>query len=222
MRVTVDDSKFLKQMNNLVEYSIGFIDGTKQGKLKMLDNLGKNIKELLGDFIDSNARVDPASLHHVYEWFQTGNPEARLFDLDYIVNGSGLSLNGTLTQSRTASTTGGTPFYNKAKIMESGTPVTINPKNAQTLRFEQNGETVFTKGPVTVENPGGPAVHGSFENTFKLFFTTYASQSLLDISGFTHYLTNPIQFKKNLKAGVASGRPAGISAGIKYISGDGK
>ena len=219
--ITVDfnDSKFFKDMNNAVAYATGFLDGTKLGKQSMLENFGESLKEIVGQFIDSNARVDPASLHHVYEWYETGNPGARLFDISYIAKAGGLTINGTLTQSSSLSSGSTSPFYNKARIMESGTPVTISPKRASVLRFEDGGQEVFTKGPITVSNPGGDSVAGSFNDAFKTFFETYASQSLLQISGLYDQLKTPVEFSNSFASGVRGGRSVGVSAGIKYITG---
>jgi hypothetical protein len=219
MRLRVDDKKFIKDINNVIAYSYGFLDGVNIGKPRLLKDLGLELKNLVAEFIDSNARVDPSSLHHVYEWYQTGSPQARLFDIDYKVFSGGLSLEGTLTQSSSFARGSNTPFYNKAKIMESGTPVTITPVRARVLRFEQNGETIFTKGPVTVNNPGGDNVQGSFYETFKSFFIVYASQSIFDISGMSDRLKTATAFKESFAAGAKGGRPVGVAAGIKYISG---
>jgi hypothetical protein len=214
----VDDRKLVKDLNNVVQYSIGFLDGVNLGKNKMLNTLGAELRELVGEFIDANARVDPTSLHHVYEWYQTGSPAARLFDIDYNVSTGGLSLNGTLTQSKSIARNSKEPFYNKASIMEYGVPFTISPKSAQALRFEVDGEEVFTKKPVTITNPGGN-VEGNFQETFRQFFATYASQSILEISGLAMQLKTSKEFDRQFAAGVRGGRSVGLSAGIKYISG---
>ena len=216
--VKFDDKKIIKELNNAVEYSMGFIEGTQAGKKLLLANLGRELKVLVAQFIDANARIDPDSLHHVYEWYQTGSPTARLFDIDYIVVGGGLSVNGTLRQSRSTSRNSDTPFYDKARIMERGTPVTIAPKRAQALRFEQDGQTIFTKSPITISNPGGSEVQGSFQETFRQFFLTFSSQSLLEISGLADNLRRPVEFKQNFSAGVRGGRSVGFSAGLKFIS----
>lgn len=217
--VKFDDKQIMKQLNNAVEYSIGFLEGTEAGKKILLANLGRELKTLVAEFIDANARISPESLHHVYEWYQTGSPAARLFDIEYVVVGGGLSVNGTLRQSQSVPRGSTTPFYDKARVMEKGIPVRIAPKNAQALRFEQNGETVFTKSPVTVNNPGGTEVQGSFQETFRQFFLTFSSQSLLEISGLASNLKRPVEFKQNFSAGVRGGRSVGFSAGLKFISG---
>jgi hypothetical protein len=214
----VDSKKFMKDMNNIVAYSEGFLEGAKKGKGLMFNFLGKELKEIVGEFIDASARVDPSSLHHVYEWYQTGNKNGRLFDITYTVSNLGLSLYGTLTQSTTIRDGSKEPFYNKAKIMESGIPVTISPKTASKLVFDVDGKTVFTSSPVTVSNPGGDNVSGSFAETFKSYIMTYLSQSLLDISGLSKNLGNPVDFKTNFAAGKNGGRSVGVRVGMQWIS----
>ena len=219
MITNIDDRKFMRDMNNIIAYANGFIEGTKIGKPMLMKNLGERLKVIVGEFIDSNARVDPNSLHHVYEWYMVGSPEARLFDLDYNVTGTGLTMSATLTQSSSVANGSSEPFYNKARIMESGAPVRISPKKAQALAFEGDSGMVFTKGTVTVSNPGGDSVQGSFHEVFRSFFISYASQSILDLSGLGYKLKTPIEFKNNFAAGKNGGKSVGIRAGIKYISG---
>jgi hypothetical protein len=212
----MDDKKFMREMNNVVEYAIGFLDGTERGKTNLLKNLGEELSVMVGEYIDSSARVNPAELQHVYEWYATGGPQARLFDIDYVVKG--LSMNATLTQSSTVKSGSTVPFYNKAKIMEYGIPVTIKPKNSNVLAFDQNGETIFTKAPIHVTHPGGSAAQGGFEEAFKQFFMSYVSQSLLSVSGLEQNLRNPVDFKSNLNAGKLGGRSVGIRVGYNWIS----
>ena len=100
MRVSLDARSLEKQLFNIVDYSLGFIDGANKGKKIFLDNLGKNVIFVLGQYIDSQARSNRLALHHVYEWYQTGSPQARLFDLNYTVSNLGLSINSTFRQSQ--------------------------------------------------------------------------------------------------------------------------
>ena len=214
----MDDKKFMREMNNVVEYAIGFLDGTAQGKTNLLNNLGQELSTIIGEYIDSSARVNPQELQHVYEWYQNGSSNARLFDIDYVVRGGGLSMNSTFRQSVSIRDGSNVPFYNKAKIMEAGSPVTISPKKSAVLAFDDDGKTVFTKKPVTVRSPGGTGASGGFEETFKEFFMSYLSQSLLSISGLDHNLRNPTDFKQNLNAGKAGGRSVGFRVGYNWIS----
>lgn len=63
--------------------------------------------------------------------------------------------------------------------MENGVPVIIRPKKSPVLVFEDNGETVFTRNPVSVSSPGGEDAEGSFESIVDVFFTQYFKQSFL-------------------------------------------
>jgi len=216
MKVNFDTRKFAKELNNVVGYSMGFLEGVHKGKNLFMDSLGKQTIEILKNYIDSSARVNPAMLHHMYEWNQTGSPAARLFDIDYTVSGLGLSIKSTFRQSTTVKEGSRVPFYNKAKIMENGTAVRIKPKNSSVLSFNVDGEQVFTKKPVIVQNPGGN-VQGEFESTFDSFFNNYFSQAFLRSSGLQDYLENPVIYKKNIQAGARLGKPKGVDVGYRWI-----
>lgn len=216
VRTKTQDFELL--LNNVLNYSLGFIDGAEKAKPIFLDNLGKSVVAVLGQYIDTEAKGNPSALHHVYEWYRTGSPSARLFNITYIVNRSGLSLNSTFSQSRSASANSNTPFYNKARIMENGTPVVIRPTSNKPLVFEDGGQTVYSKKPITVRNPGGDEVLGSFERVFDEFITRYFTQAFLRASGIFDYIKKPTIYKKNFAAGAKTGRQKGISTGFKWLT----
>lgn len=218
MIVKFDTKDFTKKLNNVVNYSTGFLDGAQSGKTVFLRNLGEGAVEALKQYIDANARMDPSSYHHIYEWYRSGSPEARLFDIDYTISNLGLSFKGKFTQSKSIEHGSSEPFYNKAEIMENGVPVRIAPKKSEVLAFEIDGETVFTRNSVTVNNPGGENVVGSFEKAFDFFFSKYFTQSFLRSSGVIKYLSNPVIYKKNLPAGARNGRGTGIKTGYTWIT----
>jgi hypothetical protein len=216
--LSMDDSKFMSDMNNLIQYAEGFLDGAQAGKAQLLKNLGEDIADRLGDFIDSNARVDPASLSHVYEWNQTGVRGARLFEINSSVRTNTITITANMLQSRSIKPGSNTPFSNKATVMEQGKPVTISPRMASKLVFEVDGKTVFTKKSVTVEHPGGIAAQGGFEKAFDSFFTVYLSQAVLYSMGLQERLSKPEIFKRNLKQAKTGGRSLGFSTGIRWVS----
>lgn len=218
MKITTDDAMFMKEMNNIMEYSLGFLEGAKRGKRQFLDNLGSNTIETLKNYLDTMARVDEQALGHMYEWGMSGSPDSRLFDIDYTVSNNGLSINSTFRQSTSVKEGSKVPFYDKARIMEQGIPVTIRPKSAQVLSFDNNGEQVFTKGPISVNNPGGQAAQNGFQKTIDRFFDVYFTQAFLYASGIANYLENPVAYKKNLPAGKRGGRSTGISTGYKWMA----
>jgi hypothetical protein len=205
-------------MNNIVNYSFGFLDGVQKGKSVFLNNLGHGVLTALYDYIDASARSNPRAMHHIYEWMQTGSPEARLYDLNYTVSNLGLSFKSKFTQSQSFSRNSNTPFYDKARIMEQGIPVKIAPVKSDVLVFEANGETVFTRKEVTVENPGGTEVVGSFERAVDEFMLGYFKQSFIRASGLYDYISKPVLYKANFAAGSRMGRAKGVDTGFKWIA----
>jgi hypothetical protein len=213
----MNSKSFEMQMNNIVNYSFGFLEGVQKGKKIFLDKLGKGVIQALAQYVDVEARSNPKALHHVYEWNQTGSPTSRLFDLNYTVSNLGLSINSTFRQSRSVSENMTAPFYNKAKIMENGIPVTISPTRSQVLKFSGPNGDVFTKKPIKVDSPGGDAVFGSFESTVDIFISRYFKQSFLRASGLYDYIKKPVLYKKNFAAGSKLGKSKGIDTGFKWI-----
>ena len=213
-----NSNQFKKDMNNIVNYSVGFLEGIQRGKTVFLKTLGMETVEIMKEFIDSNARVNPQMLHHVYEWTMTGSPDARLYDISYTTSNLGLSFRSSFSQSTSIKDGSRTPFYDKARIMEYGIPVTIRPKAAQVLAFDDNGETVFTRGPIEIMNPGGTEVEGGFEKIFDMFFNKYFSQAFLRTSGVARYLENPHVYKKDMPAGKRMGKAKGLSTGYRWIA----
>lgn len=144
-----------------------------------------------GNYLDSQARSKPKTLHHVYEWKKVGVKEGRLFKLKSDKE-SGLSFKITydFLQSKTnvPSKRGNKKykFANKAFIMENGVPVKISPRAAERLVFEVDGYTVFMpKGAsVTVSKPGGGKATGRFRIAYAQFFTGQLVNESIRRSGF--------------------------------------
>jgi hypothetical protein len=156
-------------------------------------------------------------LHHVYEWYKNGSPESRLFDINYTVSNIGLSFISSFRQSSTIKQGSKEPFRNKASIMEEGTTVVIKPRNSDVLRFEVDGEVVYTKKKVVVDNPGG-STQKEFEKAFDMFFGRYFTQAFLQNSNLKQYFENPILYKKNLGRGKRGGRSTGLSTGYRWVA----
>lgn len=213
-----ETARFMKEMGSIVNYAVGFLDGAKAGRKELLETIGKNTIEVLNEFIDSNARTNPDMLHHIYEWYQSGSPSARLFDLECTTYGGGLTFSSTFRQSTTVSRGSNTPFYDKARIMEQGIPVRITPVSAQVLRFEDDNQEVFTKGPVVVKNPGGEETRDGLKRTIDMFFKSYFSQAFLQSSGLSKHLGNPVSFKKRLPRAKRGGRAQGFDVGYRWIA----
>lgn len=219
--IQFDDKQFLKDIRNIVSYTTGFMDGAERGKTVFLNAMGAKTVEGAKQFIDSYARVNPEILHHVYEWYQTGSPEARLFDISYALVGNRILIQNSFRQSQSIKSGSNVPFEEKARIMENGQKLTIKPRNSTQLVFDVDGKTVFTPHPVTVNNPGGTGVVNGFEKTFDLFFNKYFTQSFLKSSGLLDYLNKPIPYKRNIRSGKTGGRAVGLSTGYKWIIGAG-
>lgn len=215
MRLKTDTSAFLRDMENVIEYSIGFLDGAKSGQKEMLKSLGEKTKEVLESYIDSNARINPAFLQHVYDWNSSGSSTNRLFEINYTVRGNGLSMGYTFRQSNSVKPGSTTPFYDKARIMEQGIPVIISPRKSDVLAFEADGKTVFTKKSVTVESPGGAEAAGGFQKTIDDFFNNYYSQAFFNSGGILKNLSNPMEYNISRSRG---GRNAGRSSGYRWIT----
>jgi hypothetical protein len=215
--VKFDSKQFAQEMNNIVEYSMGFLDGIQLGKNEFLHNVGGSVIDTMKNYIDASARVNPQILHHVYEWSRVGFPDSRLYDIHYTVSNLGLSFKSTFSQSRSIKSGSKVPFYNKARIMEEGIPVTIKPVKSDVLVFDINGETIFTKNSVTVENPGGNT-RGQFEKVFDEFFSRYFTQAFLKASGVAQQLENPTVYKSNMASGKIAGKSKGIETGYKWIT----
>lgn len=222
MTIAFNFNEFKKDINNIVEYSYGFLEGVQSGKQQFMQNLAIDTVEALKQFIDSNARTDPKLLSHMYEWYMSGTAEARLFDFHHVVDPFGITITSSFSQSRSIQSGSNEPFYNKAKIMELGQAVVVKPKKAQALSFVVDGNEVFTKNPVIIRNPGGAEAKGGFEHTIDSFFNSYFRQSFMRTTGIADYLENPVDYKLNMPAGKSYGKPAGIATGQRWISKAGK
>lgn len=166
---------------------------TNEGfKNKFQTMIYNQISEDFGSYVDSQARVKPKSLHHVYEWKQTGKQTARLFELNKLSK-DGLSFqigyDFKLSKSKVPKdkkSKNSYVFARKAFIMEEGKPITISPKASKRLVFEVNGYTVFMpKGAsVVVRRPGGTATTSSFKMAYQYFFKSNLVNLSIKKSGF--------------------------------------
>jgi hypothetical protein len=218
MNVTFNLTQLEKDLNNLVQYSTGYLEGIQVGKT-FLKRMGQGTKVTLEKYIDANARLNPQALHHVYEWSKVGSPKARLYDLTYTISNLGLSIKSKFSQSKSIKAGSMEPFYNKAKIMEEGKSITITPKKSPVLAFDIDGQEIFTRNPVDIEYPGGREVQGAYEKIFDEFFQFYFKQSFLRASGMMQYLNNPVMYKKDFPLGVkGGGKSQGKKTGYTWIA----
>lgn len=215
MTVSFDITDLINKMNNVVQYTEGFLVETQKQRAKLNKELGEYVVNLLGKYIDSLAKASPESLHHVYEWGQVGQESGRLFEFDMTASATSVEIFGVFLESSSVAPTGTEPFVDKARIMESGISVTIAPKNAEALVFEDDGETVFVSTSVTVDHPGGEAVVGSFSAAIESFFNTYVTKQVL--MPLLNKMASATDYKKYFGAGAKSGRRVGQTAGRRYM-----
>ena len=157
---------------------IALLEQNQAFKDKFKNILFTQIEKDFGFYIDSQARIKPKSLHHVYEWGKIGSPTARLFRLNSIgAPGISFKLDYEFLDSKTYvphnKSNKKYKFAKKAMVMERGTPVIISPRGSKRLVFEVNGYTVFMpKGAsVVVKSPGGGASTHRFTLAYNKFFT---------------------------------------------------
>lgn len=213
-----DDKTFFKEMNNIVEYSLGFVEGAVKGKRAFLEKIAVRAVKVIEDYIDSSARTNPAMLHHIYEWNKAGDSDSRLFDIISTVSSTSINLKTVFRQSQSIKDGSKTPFYDKARVIENGIPVIVKPKESSVLVFDVDGKKVFTRNPVKIDNPGGIEAEGGLERTLRAFFDNYMSQSFLMASGVDLYLKDASIFTSNIGRGKRGGKSVGVSIGYRWIT----
>jgi hypothetical protein len=184
--------------------------------------------------INRYAAANKQSMHHIYEWNKVGSNSARLFTLNRTsVSGGRLTISTKFLNSRSEvpvspqlrrpgkngkSVKGGHVFKNKADIMESGKTVHISAKNAKALAFPgKDGKIKFIPRGyyVSVRNPGGKFVKGSFTKYSKEWFRNPSNVSAaLMSSGYLKKLE--VEVARSLKAN-KTGTP-NVSTAIKKVS----
>jgi hypothetical protein len=214
-RVKFDSTELNKILNNSVSYSIGYIEGIEKNKNAFYIELAKCTLDTLNKYIDSQSRVNPDKLHHVYEWNMIGEERGRLFKFNTTIGKNNITFNGNFLPSKTVSSNSNEPFINKAYVMENAITVEISPKNSDVLVFENNGETVFTRNTIYVEHPGGQHVENGFGDTIDNFFSEYFTYAILQ--PILNKLSKSSEYEKNFVAGTKIGKSVGKKAGEEYL-----
>lgn len=169
------------------------------------EKIFRNLETNFGKYIDAKARTQKDRYHHVYEWRQVGQKPGRLWRLSKTKSGpSSMRIKYNFVNSTKVAdihpslqipgpggrvVTKSAVFKRKAYVMEEGIPVTIRRKSANFLaiptryEFQGKGNITFSKGPVTVRNPGGNNVRYSFARTFSGYFTSGLAIKQLKDSG---------------------------------------
>ena len=216
INVKIDAMQLNKTLNNVVDYSNGFLKGIDMKSIEFNNEVANFTHAALNKYIDSQARMNPLRLHHVYEWGKAGNQASRLFEFDTRVLGKTISFSGKFLPSKSVSNTSSEPFVNKANVMENDIQVVIEPKNSDVLVFENNGGTVFTTNAIYIDHPGGDEVAGSFGETVSNFFDNYFTNGLL--KPLINKLSTASEFTASFSSGARSGSNVGIRAGKEYLN----
>ena len=169
----------------------------------------KQIEQDFGMYVDSQSRINPKSLHHMYEWKKTGNKGARLFNLK-VLSTEGLSFKITSNFLPSKSSVPNEfgkrrhVFINKASVMEAGMPLVIRPKYAERLVFETSTGVVYMpKGAsVTVTRPGGGKATGRFKIAYAQFFTGNLVNLSIKRSGFQQIFNSSLTKSMRLPSDV--------------------
>ena len=163
----------------------------------------KMLASYFESYVDNIARSNTYKYHHVYEFNQVGNKNARLFAAT--ISDSGKPMLSYSFKQSTKPSASGYVFSNKAFVMENGIPMTITPKDSEYLVFEYKGD-MYSKKSVYVPNPGGTEVEGSFAELFYKFMTTQSQKALEDL-GFFSAIERGIQNEtRNLLPKISSGK----------------
>jgi hypothetical protein len=212
-------NEFSKTFKNALDYSNGFFKGADINRKVFNEELGKYTTDVLSKFIDSKARANPDSLHHVYEWGAIGSPSSRLFEINSEATKTSIFFKGSFLPSSSISDNSNEPFTEKANIMENSIAIEVSPKSSNVLAFEADGDTVFTMDSIYISNPGGNEVAGSFARAVEDFFENYFTNTILFQSGIFQKISHPKEFSDNFVAGaMGGGFGSGFNAGKKYFS----
>jgi hypothetical protein len=135
-------------------------------------------------YVDSFASASPHVLHHVYEWGQCGQADARLFQLYAKPDGiSGAWITYELLESQTPNLNG-YMFPDKAEVMESGKMVSFNTDKPVPLELEDG--LIFRVGQFTFK-PGGNDTTGAFRDIFIDYFRNIKMAQVVELpSGITN------------------------------------
>ena len=212
----IDSSDLVRKIEKIIEYGTSFMHTVNGNRLMFNIELSNKIIDALYSFLDSKAQMQPKALHHVYEPGMIGDPSGRLFEFNANVTVDEIIIYGKFLESTGTPLAGGDPFREKARIMESGITITIEPVHGDFLAFMDDGELVITSSSVTIEHPGGIEVEKSFGDTVYSFLNSYLIKSTID--PILSALANPVEFDYMFAEGAAVGSTAGNKAAMKYMN----
>ena len=191
---TVLQDSTVAQISAAIYYQaevISKLTTSKQFQSRFQSIIFKQIQQDFGLYVDAQARTNPKTLHHVYEWNKVGNSGSRLFKLNVTErNGLSFKLGTTFLTSKTpVPNSFGKKKYvfkNKASVMEAGMPLIISPRAAKRLVFETSTGVVYMPigASVNVTRPGGGKATGRFQIAHARFFTGNLVNLSIKRSGF--------------------------------------
>jgi len=188
---------------------ISKITTNKQFQARFQSVIFKQLQQDFGLYIDAQARINPKTLHHVYEWNKAGNPGSRLFKLNITErNGLSFKIGSTFLISKSSVPNSfGTKKYvfkNKASVIEAGMPVVIRPRASKRLVFETSTGVIYMPigASVTVTRPGGGKATGRFQIAYARFFTGNLVNLSIKRSGFQQIFNSSLNKAMKLPAGI--------------------
>jgi hypothetical protein len=216
----VDAKDLIKSLTNVTKYSQGFVDEAKKNESKITRKLANTSVTVFYDYLDGLARSHPGMLHHVYEWGQVGDPFGRLYELTISLSSKSAVVSADFLTSETTSGNSDQIFYDKAEVMEEGSPVVVSEKDANVLFFEIEGEEFFRNGPIYIANPGGSATRGSFVKAFNEFYNIYFEKQYLNAIKFYDHFRYSKEYVAGVRGAAKSGNAysMGKSAALSWIN----
>lgn len=185
--------------------------------------------------LNSEAKIKPKAYHHIYEWNNVGSDASRLFFIykESTANGN-LVIKPGFIQSRTtvpiapellvAGKTGKSVhtksiFRDKALVMETGNPVVYKVSKNVPIPDSAGINFIAAGTLVSIKNPGGLEVKGSFEKFFNMWFQTRV-QAVIQSSGMMQAIDSEVAKVLNNKGAGASEVRKAVTMLLKQYSKD--
>ena len=195
----VNTDGFPEKLLSLTKYDMKLLTGlylSKKNKMVIERAASNLVARYFEAYIDSKARANPKSLHHVYEFDMAGKKDSRLFKRNVSTGVGGTTISYKLINAKLPNREG-YPFPQKARIMEDGLTVTIRPKGSGYLQYRlADGRFVKTRKPSVVTNPGGD-VANNFTSEFNNYMLRRA-KSVLKEYRFFERINDNYRMKRKL------------------------
>lgn len=193
--------------------------------------------------LNGKAIRSPKRYHHLYEWGQIGDTQAKLFQIRRTaVSGGNLKISPYFLKSKSyvpipkELTKPGKKgkfvskkfiFADKAQFMELGEPTkpfAAKGKNKALAMMGNNGKPLFIRNPrqVQIMHPGGKLVRGSFFKVFEEWFRSPAKiEAAVNKSGYYRVLEKAIAttITKTPENNIAAVRSVIVDISNRYSEG---